>query len=675
MELRDLVTPKTLFCVILVFLLAVGTVSAVPPWPDEFSGTITISGNQAPAGMYVVAQVNGIARGSAYTGQGGVYDIAVMPLESDLQQGPPTITFWINGIKADRDAVFVAGGATNLNLNFGAVTVVSPVAHFNANPQSGSVPLTVTFTDTSTGFPSSWQWNFGDGSATSNLQNPTHTFSAIRSYSVTLTVGNSAGTSSTSKIIVATAVPVTTSPTQTTTTTPTGGQSNGGVPVVPMNLHGNVYVGNPPTAAPIGTTIEARGTGVMQVQGVNPVTITVAGVYGDDPKNDALGVEGNGIPEGAPIQFYVDGSLAQCYYNGVWQNSFPFQSATIQSLDLRTSFAPTAAFSGGPLSGTPPLSVQFTDESSGSPTQWAWNFGDNSVSTSQNPSHVYRAIGQYTVTLTVLNEFGNNTATRQNYVFVFTNGGSGGGGGGGGGSSGGGGGTSGTPTPNVTATPVVTIPPVVPVTIVSGDNIAAVQIPINTNITGGSLDIVNITRIDPKNVPPVPAGAMYAFTGYAYDIEPAGATFDPYVTLQFTIPEQDWASMSGKDLSIKWFNPATSSWVDMPTTVDPTTRTVSAQITNGGIYGLFTIIPPTPVPTTAIITTIATPTKAPPVLPFLPFDFGTLLRIIIVIIIVIAAVVVAIYFLRRRKPPAESTTTTEPALSNEDIPPDWLDLK
>jgi hypothetical protein len=168
---------------------------------------------------------------------------------------------------------------------------------------------------------------------------------------------------------------------------------------------------------------------------------------------------------------------------------------------------------------------------------------------------------------------------------------------------------------------------------------------------------------------------MYAFTGYAYDIEPAGATFDPFVTLQFTIPEQDWASMSGKDLSIKWFNPATSSWVDMPTTVDPTTRTVSAQITHGGIYGLFTVIPPTTVPTTAIITTLATPTKVPPVLPFLPFDFGTLLRIVIVIIIIIAAVVVAIYFLKRRKPPAESTTTPEPLPGNEDIPPDWLDLK
>ncbi|RPI38867.1 MAG: hypothetical protein EHM53_07710, partial [Methanoregulaceae archaeon] len=38
--------------------------------------------------------------------------------------------------------------------------------------------------------------------------------------------------------------------------------------------------------------------------------------------------------------------------------------------------APSADFIGGPTHGTPPLTVQFTDQSTGSPTGWAWYFGD-----------------------------------------------------------------------------------------------------------------------------------------------------------------------------------------------------------------------------------------------------------------------------------------------------------
>ena len=53
--------------------------------------------------------------------------------------------------------------------------------------------LTVLFTDTSTGSPTSWQWDFGDG-ASSTSQNPSRTYAAAGSYIVTLTVrrGNEA---------------------------------------------------------------------------------------------------------------------------------------------------------------------------------------------------------------------------------------------------------------------------------------------------------------------------------------------------------------------------------------------------------------------------------------------------------------------------------------------------
>jgi PKD repeat protein len=68
-------------------------------------------------------------------------------------------------------------------------------AGFTATPTSGSAPLGVAFTDTSSGSPTSWSWSFGDG-GTSTAQNPTHDYNAAGTYDVTLTVSDG-GTSDT----------------------------------------------------------------------------------------------------------------------------------------------------------------------------------------------------------------------------------------------------------------------------------------------------------------------------------------------------------------------------------------------------------------------------------------------------------------------------------------------
>lgn len=80
--------------------------------------------------------------------------------------------------------------------------------------------------------------------------------------------------------------------------------------------------------------------------------------------------------------------------------------------------APVANFSGAPTSGTAPVIVQFTDSSSGSPASWAWNFGDGSAGTAQNPSHTYETAGTYTVSLTVSNSTGSDTETKSGYIVV-----------------------------------------------------------------------------------------------------------------------------------------------------------------------------------------------------------------------------------------------------------------
>jgi PKD repeat protein len=74
-----------------------------------------------------------------------------------------------------------------------------PVTNFVATPTSGSLPLTVQFTDQSAGNPATWNWDFGDGT-TSTLQNPSHTYTAIRDYTVSLTTKNGFGSNTATKV-------------------------------------------------------------------------------------------------------------------------------------------------------------------------------------------------------------------------------------------------------------------------------------------------------------------------------------------------------------------------------------------------------------------------------------------------------------------------------------------
>ena len=74
-----------------------------------------------------------------------------------------------------------------------------------------------------------------------------------------------------------------------------------------------------------------------------------------------------------------------------------------------------AHFTASPTSGLAPLAVSFTDQSVGEITEWAWDFGDGSTSTEQNPSHSYAA-GDYHVSLTVTGPGGSDTETKADYI-------------------------------------------------------------------------------------------------------------------------------------------------------------------------------------------------------------------------------------------------------------------
>jgi PKD repeat protein len=80
---------------------------------------------------------------------------------------------------------------------------------------------------------------------------------------------------------------------------------------------------------------------------------------------------------------------------------------------------PVASFMATPTSGAAPLSVGFTDQSSGSITGWAWAFGDGNTSMSQSPSNIYANPGSYTVQEIVSGLGGSSTDTVSNLISVY----------------------------------------------------------------------------------------------------------------------------------------------------------------------------------------------------------------------------------------------------------------
>jgi PKD repeat protein len=81
---------------------------------------------------------------------------------------------------------------------------------------------------------------------------------------------------------------------------------------------------------------------------------------------------------------------------------------------------PVAAFSGSPIIGTAPLSVRFSDLSTGRITSWGWDFTNDGIPDSRmkNPTYRYTRPGTYSVSLTVTGPGGSDSEVKTNYITV-----------------------------------------------------------------------------------------------------------------------------------------------------------------------------------------------------------------------------------------------------------------
>ena len=299
----------------------------------------------------------------------------------DLRQTPVSAAYG-----ADEVMVAWSNEASNRNELWMAglplTPAVGPTADFNANPTTGTVPLAVQFSDQSTAGTNpitSWQWDFGDG-GTSSEQNPQHIYATAGTYTVKLTVSDGTLSDTEVKQNYIT-VPAVVGPTAGFSANPTSGTAPLTVQFSNQSLQGTHPIASWQwDFGDGGTSNEENPTHVYTNPGTYTVKLTVS-----------------------------DGTLS---------NSIE-KSNLITVAEVVTG--PTANFSANPTSGTAPLKVQFSDQSTAGTnpiSSWQWDLGDGGSSTAQNPAHIYQKKGPKTVKLTVSDGTHSDSKVRQHYISV-----------------------------------------------------------------------------------------------------------------------------------------------------------------------------------------------------------------------------------------------------------------
>ncbi|MDB5222033.1 MAG: hypothetical protein JWN83_700 [Chitinophagaceae bacterium] len=248
-------------------------------------------------------------------------------------------------------------------------------ANFSAIPISGCAPLLVNFTDSSTGNPTSWKWDLGNGTI-SFLKNPAVTYFAPGQYNVKLIVTNANGSNEIikSQFITVYAVPA-------------------------VN-----FTGTPPNGCfplPVQFTDQSTpGSGSINKWEWD---------FGD----------GNLSSTQSPSHVYLGPGNFNVSLRAT--NTFGCVTTVTKPQYIQIGNGAKAAFIfSAPNSCTVPSTVNFTNTSTGSGAlTYQWDFGDGSTSTQQNPSHTYTTAGTYTVRLIIVNSTGcTDTLTKVNAITV-----------------------------------------------------------------------------------------------------------------------------------------------------------------------------------------------------------------------------------------------------------------
>jgi PKD repeat protein len=368
---------------------------------------------------------------------------------------PSAHVYTAKGVYTVRLTVSGLGG-TDTRIRSQYITAYDPAqAGFAASPTQGPAPLSVSFTNQSTGDYDACAWAFGDGSNSGDCDDPAHTYTAVQPYTVSLTVSGPGGTDAVTRSHYIT----TYHPAQADfTAVPTDGvaplsvsftnHSTGAYATCTWRFGdgntsddcddpGHVYT----TAGPYSPSLTVTGLGGTHIltrshyitvygpvrarfwasptQGPAPLAVTFTNGSTGDYDTCAWGF-GDGSTSGDcndPTHVYT---TVAAYTPTLTVTGLGGTDALTRSHYITTYHPARAGFTAVPTQGLTPLGVTFTNLSTGDYDACAWDFGDdNSSSDCDDPIHVYTTTGPCTVSLTVTGLGGTHTLTRTEYILPY----------------------------------------------------------------------------------------------------------------------------------------------------------------------------------------------------------------------------------------------------------------
>ncbi|MBL4654650.1 MAG: PKD domain-containing protein, partial [Bacteroidia bacterium] len=336
----------------------------------------------------------------------------------------------------------------------------APITSFTADV-TNTCEGVVSFADNSLFSPTSWLWDFGDGT-TDTTQNPTYTYSSAGLYTITLTTTNINGNDTLQKVDYINVM--SSQLLEYLQDFEIGGTTINDFVVV-SNLQSNVMISD--TAAN-SSSFGLILAGNSNISWTNPVAGDEFTTNPDHFASATLCIDATSATSLALIFDYKLLYQFQDYYTNfrVMVNGIQFgniyQTAGTTT-GWNTEILDLSAYSGGRVEvafetnckynhanggsdigngvyidnilikeiDDPPVAgissnvvfscdgiVNFQDASSFNPTSWLWDFGDGVTDTAQNPTHTYTKDSVYTVGLTVSSFFGNDTTIIKDYITV-----------------------------------------------------------------------------------------------------------------------------------------------------------------------------------------------------------------------------------------------------------------
>ncbi len=326
-----------------------------------------------------MASFNPSASSSTYAYSSATWDFGdgTVPTFARGSSSPATVSHTYSAPGTYTVKLTLVDNRGNLATTAQQITVVdeAPTAAFTTSVAHPAVQHSVSFNGSTSSDPDGsivfYSWTFGDGTSLSGV-NPTHSYNAAGTYTVTLTVTDSSGA--------------------TATTTQQ----------LPVGLIASFTVTSPPPLLQ-DQAVRFDGNGSSTSQGA-----TITSYSWDFGDGSALGT-------------IATPSHAYSHYGSYTvmltvTDSSGAQDTTAQTVVVQ-EHPPTASFvvpTGLPMAGQP---VAFDGTSSSDPdgpiTSYSWTFGDGSTGTGATASHIYASYGAYSVTLSVTDGDGQTDSTTQ----------------------------------------------------------------------------------------------------------------------------------------------------------------------------------------------------------------------------------------------------------------------